>query len=639
MKKVVMGTAGHIDHGKTALVKRLTGIDTDRLEEEKRRGMTIELGFAPLTLPSGNVISIIDVPGHEKFVKTMVGGVTGIDFVMLVIAADEGVMPQTREHIDILSLLNVKAGVVALSKTDLVDDEWLEMVKGDISEALRGTTLEGIPIVPVSSVTGYGIDKLVWNLEQLTIEASAQESRMLFRLPVDRVFSMTGYGTVVTGTVSGGMVSKGDSVEILPEALTARVRGIQVHNRNVDTAGAGDRCALNLPGVDTDSIEKGDVVAKPGVLTPTKIVDAVLYTVKGKDGVSHNQRVRVHIGTKETLARIKILGEEKISDGSKGYIQLKFEEPVAVIREDRFIIRAYSPLVTLGGGWIIFHSPQNRKRFSEDTMEALKIGESGSLQELVHYILKSSTKMLSVEELWGELFIDREKILGVLKMELDGGNILWLEETGKYLSKDLYFDLYKKINVEFDRLYKRYPYRYQLDKEEVKSKVFNSLDSKDFAALMNYFISENLYELEGNSIIQPGKTAINRISAMKEVAVLDKLLLEDGLNTRNIQQLVKDLNIGEERILEILKFLKQTGRVIDLGEGILIHRSAFADSVKKVRSALDEYGTVTAAQVRDCLGVGRKTAIALLEYLDRLQITQRINDVRKPGTHYMDEVN
>jgi selenocysteine-specific elongation factor len=272
-------------------------------------------------------------------------------------------------------------------------------------------------------------------------------------------------------------------------------------------------------------------------------------------------------------------------------------------------------------------------------MEALKIGESGSLQELVHYILKSSMNMLSVEELWRELFIDKEKILGVLKAELGEGNILWLEETGKYLSKDLYFDLYKKINVEFDRLYKRYPYRYQLDKEEVKSKVFNSLDSKDFAALINYFIRENLFELEGNSIIQPDKTAINRISAMKEVAVLEKLLLEDGLNTRNIQQLVKDLNIEEERILEIEKFLKQTGRVIDLGEGILIQRSAFADSVKKVRSALDEYGTVSAAQVRDCLGVGRKTAIALLEYLDRLQITQRINDVRKPGTHYMDEVN
>ncbi|KJS81277.1 MAG: translation elongation factor [Peptococcaceae bacterium BICA1-8] len=639
MKNVVMGTAGHIDHGKTALVKQLTGIDTDRLEEEKRRGMTIELGFAPLTLPSGNIISIIDVPGHEKFVKTMVAGVTGIDFVTLVVAADEGVMPQTLEHIDILSLLNVNAGVVALTKTDLVDEEWLEMVKGDIFEALSGTTLERISLVPVSSVTGYGIDKLVEKLEQLTAEASTGESQTIFRLPVDRVFPMIGYGTVITGTVSGGLISKGDGVEILPKGLTARVRGIQVHNSSVNRAGAGDRCALNLSGVDRDSIKRGDVVANQGIITPTKIVDAVIYTVKGKNDVLHNQRVHVHIGTKEALARVKILGEDKIPGGSKGYIQLKFEEPVAVIREDRFIIRAYSPVATLGGGWIIFHSPKNRKRFSEDSMEALIIGESGSLQELVHYNLKNSGKILSVNDLWREIFADKEEIQRVLIVELRLGNILWLEEINKYLSKDLYYDLYKKINTEFEQMYKKYPYRYQLDKEEVKSKAFNSLDSKDFAALLNCFVLDNRFELEGNALIQPGKTAINRIFAMKDVIMLEKLLLEDGLNTSNVQQLKKDLNIDENKLLEIERFLKQTSRIIDLGEGILIHCITFVDSVKKVRSILDEYGTVTAAQVRDYLGVGRKTAIALLEYLDRLQITQRMDNVRKPGSHYMDEVN
>ncbi len=634
MKNVVMGTAGHIDHGKTALVKKLTGVDTDRLEEEKRRGMTIELGFAPMTLPSGNIISIIDVPGHEKFVKTMVAGVTGIDFVTLVVAADEGVMPQTLEHIDILSLLNVKAGVVALTKTDLVDAEWLEMVKGDITEALVATTLEGIPIVPVSSVTGYGIDKLVENLEKLTDEASAGVSSKLFRLPVDRVFSMTGHGTIVTGTVTGGIISKGDGVEILPKAVTARVRGIQVHNSSVDRAAAGDRCALNLSGIDRDSIERGDVVVNEGIITPSQRADAVLFTVKGKNDVLHNQRVHVHIGTKEALARVKIIGEEKISGGSKGYIQLKFEEPVALVRGDRFIIRAFSPVITLGGGWIVFHSPQNRKRFSDDSMEALKIGESGSLQELVQHILKSSVKILSVDDLWGELFADKEEIQIVLKTELSIGNIVWLEETNKYLSKDLYYDFQKKINMEFEKMYKRFPYRYQLDKEELRSKVFNSLNSKDFAALLNYYIMDYRFELEGNFIIQPGKTAINRIFAMKEITSLEKLILEDGMNTRNAQQMKTDLNIDDNKLMELERFLKQAGRIIDLGEGIHIHRNTFEDSVKKVRGILDESGAATAGQVRDYLGIGRKTAIALLEYLDRLQITQREGDVRKPGYRY-----
>ena len=635
MKNVVMGTAGHIDHGKTALVKQLTGINTDRLEEEKRRGMTIELGFAPMTLPSGNVISIIDVPGHEKFVKTMVAGATGIDFVTLVIAADEGVMPQTIEHIQILSLLNVKAGVVALTKTDMVEDEWSNLVKGEIIDALKGTTLEGIPIVPVSSVTGYGIDKLNEILEQLTAKALYEESCTLFRLPVDRVFSMPGHGTVITGTISGGIISKGDIVEILPKGLSARVRGIQVHNTGVDRAGSGSRCALNLSGVERDSIERGDVVANEGIITPSRVVDAVLYTVKGNNEVLNNQRVHVHIGTKEALARVKILGEEKISGGSKGYIQLKFEEPVIAVRKDRFIIRAYSPVSTLGGGWIIFSSSKNRKRFARESLEALKVGESGDLQELSNYILKSSGKIMSVNDLWRELSCDMEEIVTALKTEHDIGNIIWFKDIDKYLSKDLYYDWHKKINSEFEKMYKEYPYRYRLDKEELKSKTFNSVESKDFGALLNCFLKDNLFELEGNSIIEPHSKAISRISSLKEVMRLENQLLEDGLNSKSALQKKKDLNMEEREITEIEKFLKQTNRAVELDDGILIHQKTFIESVKKIRNILDECGEVTAAKVRDYMGVGRKTAIALLEYLDKIQITQRVGDVRKPGIHYM----
>ena len=645
-----MGTAGHIDHGKTALVKRLTGVDTDRLEEEKRRGMTIELGFAPLTLPSGNVISIIDVPGHEKFVKTMVSGVTGIDFVMLVVAADEGVMPQTREHIDILSLLNVKTGVVALTKTDLVEDEWLVMVKEDVKKALVGTTLETIPIIPVSSVDGKGIDNLLVTLELLARTAAKTNVRELFRLPVDRVFTMMGYGTVITGTISGGKVSKGDVVEILPSGLTARIRGIQVHNQSAEYASAGDRCALNLSGIEKDEVERGDVVAAQGIIKPTRIVDAVLYTVKGREGIAHNQRVHVHTGTKEVLARVRILGAEEIPGGTKGYVQLRFEEPIAALREDRFIIRSFSPVITLGGGWIVFHSTQNRQRFLKESMDALSIGEQGNLKEIVDSILKSSGKLLSIDDLWRELFVDKDEIQKILMEEIDMGQTLALKEISKYLSKDLYYKFIEKVNTEFQQLYKKYPFRYQIDREEIKSKVFNDWDSKGYTAILNHFVQNNLFELEGNFIIQsaghsallhcspciPEKIAINKILALKETSLVEKSILEYGLNAGSLQQIQQATKIEVNKVEEIEKFLIQISRIINLGNGILIHIEVLKKSVEKIRNILDEHGSATASQIRDYLGSSRKIAIALLEHLDRIEVTQRVDDTRKPGVHYMD---
>lgn len=636
MKNVVMGTAGHIDHGKTTLVKRLTGIDTDRLEEEKRRGMTIELGFAPLILPSGHEISIIDVPGHEKFVKTMVAGVAGIDFVMLVVAADEGVMPQTMEHIDILSLLNVKAGVVALTKVDLVDAEWLELVKEETVKALEGTTLEGSPVIPVSAVSGTGIDILVESLEQLSARASKEAGRELFRLPVDRVFSMTGHGTVITGTVTGGKVTKGEVVEILPSGLTARIRGIQVHNRSVDQAGAGDRCALNLSGIEKADLEKGDTATIPGMIKPTYIVDTVLYTVKGNSGVSHNQRVHVHTGTREVLARVRVLGADGIPADSKGYVQLRFEEPVAAIRGDRFIIRSYSPVNTVGGGWILFHSARNRARFSVDSIQALTTGEQGGLKDLISYIMKNAGTLLSIEDLWRELFESRDKIQKALNEELDAGNILWLSDINKYLNKDSYHNLYIKMNDEFERFYKKYPYRYQIDREEMKSKIFNEMDYKNFNSLLNNFVEDKLFELDGNFILQPDKVAMYRISAMKETELIKDAIFRYGLNTRNTLQLKQDLNIETGRIEEIERFLLNKGDIADLGNGILIHSEVLKRTAEKIRDIMDEQGSVSVAQTRDYLETGRKMAVAILEYLDGIQVTQRIEDIRKPGVHYLD---
>lgn len=636
MKNVVMGTAGHIDHGKTALVRRLTGVDTDRLEEEKRRGMTIELGFAPLALPSGNVISVIDVPGHEKFIKTMVAGVTGIDFVMLVIAADEGIMPQTKEHIDIISLLNISSGVIALTKTDLVDEEWLSLVKEDIERSLKGTPLEKYSIIPVSSMSGEGIDELKEKLEYLSKEASKVDVQDLFRVSIDRVFTITGHGTVVTGTISGGEIKKGDTVEILPQGITARIRGIQVHNKTVEAAAAGDRCALNIAGLEKTDIERGNVAAEPKVMKPTRVVDAVLYGVKDIKSIVHNQRVHVHLGTKEVLARIRILGGDEILGGSKGYVQLRFEEAVAVIRGDKFIIRSYSPTVTIGGGSIVFHSSKNRQRFSEKSLQALKTGEVGNLEELIQLLLEESNKLMSVDDLWREVLGNKEEIEKALNNLIHYKRIIRLKETSKYLSSNLYKQYIKAINSEFESLYNKYPFRFQIDKEEIKSKLFTNLDIKDFADLINRYIEDGILAIDNNFIIQANKNTVSSILQMREVKLIEKAISEYGLNIKNIQQLKETVKIDSYKHEDIQKFLIQLGKIIDLGSGVLIHEDVLMKTVNKIRVIFDEKGIASLVEIRDYLDTSRKVALALMEYLDSLEVTIREGDIRKPGVHYMD---
>lgn len=636
MKNVVMGTAGHIDHGKTTLVKRLTGVDTDRLEEEKRRGMTIELGFAPFTLPSGIVISIIDVPGHEKFIKTMVAGVTGIDFVMLVIAADEGIMPQTMEHLDILSLLNIKSGVIALTKTDLVDDEWLQMVIEDVNKAIKDTTLEGCSIIPVSSVTGNGIKELALQIEKLAAEAEKTNVQELFRLPIDRVFTIQGHGTVITGTVIGGKISKNDMVEILPAGKVARVREIQVHNSSLETAMAGDRCALNITGVEKTDIEKGNIVATQGVIKPTKIVDAVLYTVKGKEAVVHNERVHVHIGTKELLARVRVLGKDEIPAGSKGYVQLRFEEPVVALRGDRFIIRAYSPVVTIGGGSIICHSPQNRQRYSDETIEAMITLETGSLKEVIDHIVRNSGDLLGVEEIWREVFANKNEIKKILQEDIESGEIIYLKETNRYLSKYQYEKYVYKINNEFNILNKKYPFRFQIDREEIKSKIFSNLETKEFTELINSFIGNNIFKIENNLISNADKSIINKIFQMSQVRLVDKVLLEDGLNVRNIEELKQSIRVEPYKFEDIEKFLIKCGEIIDLDNEVLLHKDVLKQTINKIRDIFKIKDTVTVGYIRDYLGCSRKVAVAILEYLDGIEFTVREANIRKPGVHYMD---
>lgn len=641
MKNVVMGTAGHIDHGKTTLVKKLTGIDTDRLDEEKRRGMTIELGFAPLQLPSGNVISIVDVPGHEKFIKTMVAGVSGIDFVMLVIAADEGVMAQTKEHIDILSLLNVKSGVVVLTKIDLVDNEWITLVKEEVKKELEGTVLEKFDILSVSSTTGEGIEKLLVKLDSLYEIAASKKPHPFFRMPIDRVFTIQGHGTVITGTSLGGTIEKGETINFLPNKKAAKIRGIQVHNESSQYANSGQRCALNISGIEKSEIERGDVVTKEVWIKPIKLADAVLYTIKGNFNIMNNQRLHVNIGTKEVLARITLIGTEKIASGNKGYIQLRFEEPVAALRGDCFIIRAFSPVITLGGGRILSHNSKKKGRFKEETIEELRILEIGKMKDLVKQIIKKAVVPLSVEEVWHIVLGEKSQLLKTIEEISYDKEILILEATKKIISNHLLEVYLKKINIEFSELYRKYPFRFEISKDGLKSKIFNDIDIKDFTDILNHIVKTNLVLIENNKIRICKDNAFDRIKNMKEIKLVEGTIFQCGLILKNKNQIKKEVANNASKLLldnydDIEKFLLRTERIIALDNELLIHYDILMEIVNKIRELFKGQEFVTVAALRDCLSCNRKTIISVLEYLDTLGVTERENDLRKPGVHYMD---
>jgi len=638
MKHVVMGTAGHIDHGKTTLVKCLTGVDTDRLKEEKIRGMTIELGFAPMKLPSGAELSIVDVPGHEKFVKTMVAGAAGIDFALLVIAADEGIMPQTEEHIDILKLLGVKGGITAITKSDLVDETEIEKLKEEIREYLEQHWMDGVPIIPISAQTGRGIDDLIRMIDELTAKASREVDKQLFRMPVDRAFSMTGYGTVITGTISGGTVARGQMVDVLPEGLKAKVRGIQVHNNQVEEAIMGDRCALNLAGLDKSKVGRGSVVAEAGMVEPVNLVDALLISIKDKEEIKHNQRVHVNIGTKEVLARIRLIGTDRIPSGETGYGQIRFEEPIVALRGDTFIIRNYSPVNTIGGGRVLFHYTENRKRSSQETLQFFKMADSQEPKKLLEHILEESDHLINIAELYRFTLEDKEKIRDVLQYLLHTGCAGYIKEVDKYFSTTFYLKAIEAINAEFQRLQAMHPYRFQITKEELKSRVFPQINAKDYTAFMNYLAENHQFRLKENAIQLTENELADSIFEKKEVAEIRNYLKNQQFNCFTARMLADEKGINIKQAEEILNFLQAVRLVEKLDENQYIEYVALTKAAEALKKALDERGSITVAMFRDLLNTGRKTAMLILEYFDSVKVTYRDGDIRKPGIRYTDHL-
>jgi selenocysteine-specific elongation factor len=641
-----IGTAGHIDHGKSTLVKALTGIDPDRLAEEKERGMTIDLGFAWLKLPSGREVSIVDVPGHEGFIKNMLAGVGGIDAALLVVAADEGIMPQTREHLAILDLLRVRRGVVVLTKADLVDEEWVELVREEVAEQLQPTTLAGAEIIPVSAYTGKGLPALVAQLERIFDETEERQNIARPRLPIDRVFSMTGFGTVVTGTLLDGVFKAGQEVEVLPQGLKTRIRSLQTHRHQVEVATPGSRVAMNLANVPRTELERGNVVTLPGQLQRTMLIDArIQLLADASRPVGHNTLVEFYSGSQEVPAKVRLLDIEELKPGQSAWAQVRLSRPAVVARRDRFILRIPSPSTTIGGGEVINVHPRYHRRFQQSILTALETLERGSLDELVLAALdrRRETSRPGAKSLHGLVGYELAQIakqsnmspdvtLQTLETLLSEGRVrrvgaLWFAQT-----------VWEALKEESVRLvseqHRQHPLRSGLSKEEWRTRLNlpSKMASEIFLALQEegqLAEATNSTGTPGGFIRLPGFVPAFNAMQQQQVERLLRMFLESPYTPPGRSE--SEAVVGSE----VLASLIEQGRLVKLGsstDSVLFLRESYEEAVAKLVAYLQEHHKMTAAEARDVLGTTRKYILPLLEHMDERRITHRVGDERRLGT-------
>jgi selenocysteine-specific elongation factor len=632
MKHIIIGTAGHIDHGKTTLIKALTGRDTDTLKEERERGISINLGFTYFDLPSGKRAGIIDVPGHEKFIKNALAGVSSIDVVLLVIAADEGIMPQTKEHFEILKLLNVKKGIVVLTKADLVDDEWLLMIKEDIKEYFKGTFLQDAHIHSVSSKTRKGIDDLIYDIDNLTEEVEAKDTEGHFRLTVDRVFSVVGFGTVVTGTIISGRISEGEIVEVYPSSIVTKVRGIQVHESSVKFAEAGQRCAINLSNIKASDIKRGDIISKEKIMEPSLIVDCSLnYLSSCEKPLENRQRVKLYHGTNELLCRVMLLDREELMPGEKGYVQLRLEEPLTAQRNDRFVIRNYSPMYTIGGGIVIEPVAKKAKRFDKNYIDELKLKESGSAESILEKTIENlSSEYPDANSILKSLGKNEEKLDEALEALVKEKVILKLT----YLDKPLFIhnSFLKKKSLEAEKLlmtfHKDNPLKAGISKEEFKNKIFGkNIKQKTYDEVLELLTIRNIISIHGNFI----SLYDFEIKYNKEQQKIKEKIISAFSEKKYAPPKYEEL-VATEKDKKSFKMvydsLLDMGLLIKAAEDCTFLASYYEEAKENVIKFIEQNGSISAAEARDLFDTSRKYAVGILESFDNMKLTRRVEDVR-----------
>jgi len=633
LKSLIIGTAGHVDHGKTMLVKALTGIDTDRLKEEKDRGISIELGFAFLDLPGGKRAGIVDVPGHERFIKNMLAGAGGMDMVILVIAADEGVMPQTREHLDIIQLLQIRHGVVALTKTDQVDGEWLSLVKEEVQEFLKGTVLEGAPLIEVSSATGLGVPDLRSVLARMAEEIEGKSFNGPMRLPVDRFFSVTGFGTVVTGTLIAGSAGVGDPVEVMPQGISSRIRTIHVHGKKSERAGAGQRVAINLTGIDLEQLERGCVVAAPGHLKPTFRMDARLILLKSAKTMKNRARVRIYLGTAEIFGRVRLLDREELEPGQWAYAQLELEEAAVAAKGDRFVVRSYSPMRTIGGGSVIDTTPAKHRRFRKDVLESISTRERGTPGELIRQLLEGRPVMLTGGEITRAAGLAEQEAGDTLEELVADGSLRRSEGEGAvyYLSEDTYRKWSREVIGLVEGYQRQYPLREGYPKEELRSRKFSGLNARQYQLLLQSLESGGIIQAGPKTVSSPGfdpgpgpdlKDRLSRLEAKYRQAAVQPPAWEEA---------ARETGLEDSQAGEVLHYLLRRGNLIKVAEDLYFHATALEEAGQKLAEFFSGKKEISVGEARDLFGTSRKYALPLMEYFDREKITRRLGDVRVPG--------
>ena len=624
MKNVILGTAGHIDHGKTTLIKALTGRETDNLKEEKQRGISINLGFTYFDLPSKKRVGIVDVPGHEKFIKNMLAGACGIDIVLLVIAADEGVMPQTIEHLDILNYLDVKKGIIVLTKCDLVDEEFIELVKDDVREKTKGLFIEGAPIVEVDSVSRRGLDELVQKIDEISEDIEEKKTDAPSRMSIDRVFSLKGFGTIVTGTLIEGKISVDDEMTIYPSEKKVKVRNLQVHGCDVKTAYAGQRTAINLSNIKVSEIQRGDVIAQTGSVEESMMIDVNISLVEHcKKSLKHWDRIRIFHGTKQILCRIVPLNEDEIQYGESGYAQLRLEEKIVAKKGDRFIIRSYSPMDTIGGGVIIDTAPKKHKIYDESVIEALKIKEKGELKDILEEYLKLNlSNYITLKELVSYTGEKEEYVKEGLNALIDENKVFCVNKY--YLHISHYQKLKERVIDILTKYHKQYRLRNGILKEELRSKVDNSLKVKDMDVILNKMVEEKDIKVQDNLVSNYDfevKFNQKQLSIKKEIEDKSR---KNGLNSLMTKDDICNKNKFYEEVLEAL-----TGETIQkLDDAYYIDKKVYENVKKDLLEYLNKKKEITVAQFRDITKSNRKISIVMLEHFDRNRITKRVEDKR-----------
>ena len=634
----VIGTAGHVDHGKSTLIEALTGSHPDRLKEEQAREMTIELGFGWLTLPNGEEVGIVDVPGHRDFIENMLSGISGIDAALLVIAADEGVMPQTKEHLAILDLLQIPAGLIVMTKTDLASDiipeggsGWLDLLEADIRLAVSDTVLKDAPIVRVSAKTKTGLDNLISNLQSLLQEKPTRLDLGRPRLPIDRVFSMSGFGTVVTGTLSDGHLSIGDEVEILPSGLKGRVRGLQTHKKKEERAVPGSRTAVNISGVDTESLRRGEVVVRrnPNQYQSTRRIDARFRLLKdGELSIKHGDEVKFFVGASETMATLRLLGTEELKAGEEGWIQLELREPLVTVRGDRYILRRPSPSETLGGGVVIDHQPKGRhKRFDEAVLKSLESLAQGSPADVL-LEAAMSLNAASLKEIATKSRLEASAAETALMELLGSGQLVLLEEGEPSPKSDAlaialphWNDLRRRVETILDTFHRQFPLRRGIPREELKSRL--KLTPRIFNATVNKLITDHSITDHSLWVANAGHEIRFNGAEQAKVEELMRKFAKSPYATPSVKECQSE--VGEE----IVNALIEIGELVAVSQDVIFRKQDYDEMIEKIKVAIQQKGQVTLGEVRDMLDTTRKYIQALLEHLDSIGITIRAGDARK----------